>query len=248
MGTQEQEQGQGRPVVETINNGPLRLLSFEEQNAFHSRLFRFAEQCPLQDNIYFTHGGKLAGCVSAAVAFISLRCATRAFSLSKFNRGRVTTLVMAAIGATYGSINHNSFVRSRVTEPNRRESALYYGVKSLLVHQYSVFTIFLLGVMFPFLTAQGHNIVAIPNDFVTNKESRRYAAKFIFDKLFIYRRILVPTYVVSSIMMFVIGSKQYTQSVALVDKMIALKVPEHRRAEILSRRRLPDDIARQIRE
>lgn len=193
-------------------------LSIQEQQDVLNRLKVVQDSSPLREKLFLENGEYVSAATLLGSSLVFWRSGFRAFSLFKYSKGRVTTLLLATSSCLYGALTHSMFVKDKLASFNRKEDILYYGIRAITVHQHGLLTTFVASTCGTFMIAYKYGIIPIPEP-MYKAGNRQVAFNYFKTKLQPYAKTMLWTCLASSTIMFLVGMLEYKESKRMLSKL-----------------------------
>lgn len=193
-------------------------LTTSEQDIIRSKLNIVIERSHLSEKLFLDRGGFVAFGASIANGLVFFRASFRGFSLARFNKFRLTGLVWTGVGSLNSAILHEVYVKGSLFDYYRPESALHYGMKSLIWNVVGFTFTGVMSVGSNFIGAYRYGIIVLPPKAFSGT-NRKETFKIFTNCLRPFRKSLAVAFVLNSLFMFYVGVREYRDSVYMLGKL-----------------------------
>lgn len=193
-------------------------LNVDQQQALAIQLEQLAEKESLSKRLLFPHAAFLDFFSLCPLSFYTWRAGFRGYGLCKYGRGRILTVVMAAVYPTYGGYATSVWGTSALTEPFRKENPWYHGLRFAAAHQVGIFITITGSICLSFVVASRSGLLPIP-DGMHKPGVRQIASQVLFNRIKPYGKSIILPAVLSTVFMYAVGVGAYQQSCLLLAKL-----------------------------
>lgn len=195
-----------------------RFLTVQEQQNILNQVKGAIVSTSIDDKLFVDYGAFFEYALLGIPGFVTWRSAFRAFNLSRYGKGRVSTLLASQLNSFSMILPHDVLVRSQVLEPFRTEDGLYHAKKSAVVHSLGITTVLFTSICVPFIVAQKNILIPVPDDYL-KKPSRKIALEFIWTRLKPFGRTITLWTALSFVGSAALGYSEYQQSLDFLAKI-----------------------------
>lgn len=193
-------------------------LRSEEQDDIKCKIARLINQAPKHEVLFLRFGTKVCFIASLLSSIVLWRSSYRAYGLAKYNVFPKSGIFFSLVGAFQGACIHDVYIAGKNSENFSDESPIHYGLKSMLVHQFSGLSIFFYAVTPSIIGAIDYNTIILPPKFLS-KVNRAQSLRILGQRLKPYSKRILGAHLICSGFMFYVGFRERYERNQILAKM-----------------------------